>query len=102
MTRAVRVAAMLWVVLGVTVWNVVFDRLLVLAGRRYSHAAAVSFQRDGVYLQIDDWMRAATQRAIVVASVAGLTTVAAGLVAVTLAARRDRRRRHFAPRTRIW
>lgn len=82
----------MWILLGVVVWNVVFDRVLVLAGRRYVHAAAVSFQREGIYLEIDDWMRPAITRGIWLASAAGVTTAAAGLVAVALAARRVRRR----------
>lgn len=92
MTRPVRVAVVLWILLGVVVWNVVFDRVLVLAGRRYVHAAAVSFQQDGVYLEIDDWMRPAITRGIWLASAAGAATAAAGLAAVALAARHARRR----------
>jgi len=92
MTRTVRLAILLWVVLGGVVWNVVFDRVLVLAGRRYVHAAAVSFQRDGVYLEIDDWMRPAIERGVVLATVAGLSTAGVGLAAIAFVARRTARR----------
>jgi hypothetical protein len=33
------VALALWIVLALVVWNVVFDRVLVVAGRQYVHAA---------------------------------------------------------------
>lgn len=92
MSRAVRLAIVLWVVLGGVVWNVVFDRVLVLAGRRYVHAAALSLQRDGVYLEIDDWMRPAIRRGIRLATVAGLSTAGVGLAAIALVARRSTRR----------
>ncbi len=92
MTRTVRLAVVLWVVFGGVVWNVVFDRVLVLAGRRYVHAAAVSFQRDGVYLEIDDWMRPAIERGILLATVAGLSTAGVGLAAIAVVARRNARR----------
>ena len=42
MIRQVKTAAMLWVVFAVVVWNVVFDRVLVLEGRRYVYAAATA------------------------------------------------------------
>jgi hypothetical protein len=82
----------LWIALGGVVWNVVFDRMLVLAGRRYVHAAALSFQRDGVYLEIDDWMRPAIDRGVLLATVAGLSTTGVGLAAIALVAKRRPRR----------
>lgn len=91
MTRRVRLAVVLWLLLGAVVWNVVFDRVLVLAGRRYVHAAAVSFQQDGVYLEIDDWMRPAMMRGIWLATAAGLSTAGVGLAAIAIAARRSAR-----------
>ena len=37
--RAVVAAVVLWLVFAGVVWNVVFDRMVVLAGRRYVHDA---------------------------------------------------------------
>ena len=42
--RLTGLAMVLWLVLAFLVWNVVFDRMIVLAGRRYSHDAAVLYQ----------------------------------------------------------
>jgi hypothetical protein len=38
--RPVRAAVTLWLVFAFTVWNVVFDRILVIEGREYVYAAA--------------------------------------------------------------
>jgi hypothetical protein len=40
--RAARMARWLWIAFAIVVWNVVFDRVLVLAGRQYVHAATVA------------------------------------------------------------
>jgi hypothetical protein len=37
--RAGLIALVLWAVLAAVVWNVVFDRVVVLAGREYVYAA---------------------------------------------------------------
>ena len=87
-TKRVRLAVALWVVLAFLVWNVVFDRMLVVAGRRYSHAAAVAARRGESFLRIDDWMRPAINRAAVVASGTAAIVGGLGLLAVALAARR--------------
>jgi hypothetical protein len=100
MTRSVRLAVVLWIMFGGVVWNVVFDRVLVLAGRRYAYAAAVSLQRDGVYLAIDDWMRPAIQRGVLLATVAGLSTAGVGLIAIAFVARRSARHSPQAPPSR--
>ena len=86
-----RLAVGLWLILSVVVWNVVFDRAVVLAGRRYSRDATVSLRRDGVYLRIDDVMRPAVARGAVVASAASLPIALFGVMAVMFAARRVRR-----------
>ena len=54
---AVVTAVVLWLVFAFLVWNVIFDRLVVLAGRRYSHDATVLYRTTGRYLRIDDVMR---------------------------------------------
>jgi hypothetical protein len=85
----VGVALALWIALALVVWNVVFDRALVVAGRQYVHAAARAAQDSGPYLRVDDWMRPAERRALWMANVAGGTILAAGLVSISLATRRS-------------
>ena len=85
----VGVAVALWIALALVVWNVVFDRVLVVAGRQYVHAAARSARDSGAYVRVDDWMRPAERRALWMASVAGGTILAAGIVSISLAARRS-------------
>ncbi|MGE3955650.1 MAG: hypothetical protein AB7H96_02945 [Vicinamibacterales bacterium] len=88
----VTAAVVLWLVCAFLVWNVIFDRMIVLAGRRYSHDATVMYRTTGRYLLIDDVMRPAAREAFRVASVAagGLAVAALGLI--RLAAARDARR----------
>ena len=83
-----RLAAVLWVVFAFLVWNVVFDRTLVLAGRRYSYAAAVAARRGEVLLRIDDWMRPAIRHGLLVASASALAVAVCGLAAIALAIRK--------------
>lgn len=92
-SRKVRVAIALWLVLAFLVWNVVFDRILVLAGRRYSYAARVLVREKGTYLRIDDWMRPAITRGLWTASAAGIAVAVVGLAGVAIARRRARRGR---------
>ena len=92
-SRPARVASALWLVLAFLVWNVVFDRILVLAGRRYSYAAGMAARHSSAYLRIDDWMRPAIAHGVRVASVAGLAVAVIGLTAVAIASRRDGRQK---------
>lgn len=85
-------AALLWIALALVVWNVVFDRVLVLAGRTYVHDASVAATRHEPFLKIDDYMRPAVHRGVWLGSLAGGAIALAGLTAVTLAATRDARR----------
>lgn len=71
-------------------WNVVFDRILVLAGRRYAQAAATAVREGKNYLRIDDWMRPAIAHGVRVASVTALGIAVVGLIAVALAKRFDK------------
>ena len=91
--RKGRLAAALWLILAFLVWNVVFDRTLVLAGRRYSYAAVVAMREQHAYLHIDDWMRPAIARGATMASFAAGAVAAIGLAAVAVATRRQRRQR---------
>jgi hypothetical protein len=86
------VAAALWLVLAFAVWNVVFDRILVLAGRRYAFAAVTAARNGHDYVRIDDWMRPATLHGVRVASVVALAIALLGLMAVAIASRLDRKR----------
>jgi hypothetical protein len=88
-------AIILWVAFAFAVWNVVFDRVLVLAGRRYVYAAAVSANQSHTYLRIDDWMRPAVTRGAWLASGAAaliLAVLAAGLLLQNLLEKRHRPR----------
>lgn len=69
-----------------------FDRILVLAGRRYSRAATQAVREGHGYLRIDDWMRPAISQGIRVASLTALGIAILGLIAVTIAARVDRKK----------
>jgi ABC-type Fe3+ transport system permease subunit len=90
--RSPRVAAALWLVLAFAVWNVIFDRILVLAGRRYGAAADTAAQHGHDYVRIDDWMRPAIVHGVRVASVVALAIALFGLMAVAIASRVDRKR----------
>jgi hypothetical protein len=92
--RAVRVAVALWITLAFCAWNVIFDQIIVNAGRAYVFAASVSAAQYHTYLLIDDWMRPAVNRALVTASVAAIAILAVGLLAIGAAARRDRSSAH--------
>jgi hypothetical protein len=83
-----RLAVALWIVWAVIVWNVVFDRVLVEAGREYVRRALAAADGFGPYARIDDWMRPALPVALGAASAAAGVIVIVGLVAVRLAARR--------------
>jgi hypothetical protein len=65
--HSARFAVALWLVLAFVVWNVVFDRILVLAGRRYSYAAIMAVRGGHAYLRIDDWMRPAIAQGVLIA-----------------------------------
>jgi cobalamin biosynthesis Mg chelatase CobN len=88
-------AIVLWVAFAFAVWNVVFDRVLVLAGRRYVYAAAVAANQSHTYLRIDDWMRPAITRGVWLASGAAaliLVVLVAGLLLQNLLEKRHRSR----------
>jgi len=88
--RKAWLAGLLWLALAVVVWNVIFDRVLVLAGRRYV-AAAYQSARTGTYLRIDDAMRPAVRRGLWLASAAAVPIALAGGAGVWIGLRRQRR-----------
>jgi hypothetical protein len=89
-TLGPRLAIALWIAWAFAVWNVVFDRVLVLAGRQYVYAAALAAGQSNGYVRIADWMRPAVWRGFWVATAAGTLILITGLVAVGVAARRRR------------
>jgi hypothetical protein len=80
----------LWIVLAVVVWNVVFDRMLVNAGREYVRSAMAAANGSGPYARIDERMRPALARALGTASAAAGIIVLVGLVGIRVAMRRGR------------
>ena len=88
--RAVRIAAALWIVWAFVVWNVVFDRVLVLAGRRYVHEASRA-ATSGHYLLINDAMRQAVATGVWMATAAAATILCVGLGFIAFAARGSHR-----------
>ena len=86
--RAARIATTLWLVWAVIVWNVVFDRVIVMAGWRYLRAAALADRAGGPYARIDDWMRPAVTSGLWIASAAAATILVLGVFGVRFAAAR--------------
>ena len=89
---AARIARILWIAWAVIVWNVTFDRVIVVAGRSYINAASLAAENappgsEPRFLKIDDWMRPAVRRGVWIASAAGGTILVTGLVAVRVASR---------------
>ncbi len=87
--RAARLAVALWTIWAVVVWNVVFDYVIVMAGRRYVHAAGVAAMSGGPYARMDDWMRPALTRGLWVATAAGAAIAVVGFVSTRLARASD-------------
>jgi ABC-type Fe3+ transport system permease subunit len=83
-----RLALVLWLVWAIVVWNVVFDRVLVNAGRDYVRTAISAANGPGPYARIDDRMLPALTQALMAASVAAVVIVLVGLLGIRLAMRR--------------
>lgn len=79
--RAVRLARALWIGWAVIVWNVVFDHVIVVAGRDYLEAAAAA-GGTGPYPRMDDWMRPAVARAFWTATGAAVAILIVGLTLI--------------------
>ena len=86
----VGVALALWFALAFVVWNVVFDRVLAVAGRQYVHAATWAARGPGPYVRVDDWMRPAVSRATRTASGSAAIILTIGAVTSAVAIRRSR------------
>jgi hypothetical protein len=79
----------LWTVFAVVVWNVVFDRVVVLAGREFVYAAYVAAASHQPYLRIDAWMRPAVVRGVRLATCVAAVVLAVGGAAIAVALRRE-------------
>jgi hypothetical protein len=88
--RASRLARILWAAWAIVVWNVVFDRVIVMAGRDYLAAARSAAAHATVRPNMDDYMRPAVTRALWLASASGGVLFVAGLVFVRAASRPSR------------
>jgi hypothetical protein len=88
---AARLARALWIAWAIVVWNVVFDRVIVVAGRSYVAAASRAAVSDPSArpLSMDDWMEPAVTRGLWMATAAGGAILVAGLAAVSVVARRN-------------
>jgi hypothetical protein len=87
--RAGCIALVLWTVFAIVVWNVVFDRVIVLAGREFVYAAYVAAASHQPYLRIDAWMRPAIARGVRLATYAGGSVLTVGVTAIALALRHE-------------
>jgi hypothetical protein len=87
---ALRLARALWALWAIVVWNVVFDRVIVVAGRSYIAAAYRAAAADPTArpLNMDDWMQPAVTRGLWLATAAAAAILAIGLASARLAARR--------------
>ena len=81
----VRIAKALWIVWAIVAWNVVFDHVIVVAGRAYLTAAVVAARRSGPYARMDDWMRPAIARGLWSATAVSAAILFVGFVAIRLA-----------------
>jgi hypothetical protein len=86
-TRATRVARALWIAWAVIVWNVVFDHVIVVAGREYLSAAVHAARSGAGYLGMDEWMRPAVTRGLWIASASAAAILVTGLIASAFASR---------------
>ena len=90
---AARLACALWIIWAVIVWNVVFDQVIVRAGRDYLVAAGRASATHTLRPNMDAYMRPAAQRGVWIATAAGALILFTGLAAVRAA----RRRTHDRP-----
>jgi hypothetical protein len=88
--RTARVAIWLWVTLAVFVFAVVFDHVIVTAGREYITAANRSVLAGGPYEPVGAWMQPAVRRGLATAAALGASILLCGLLLVEVASRRAR------------
>ena len=82
-----RAARWLWILFAFVVWNVVFDRVIIDAGREYVRVADAAATGSSAYARIDDTMRPARSQALWLATASAGAILVVGLVAVRRAGR---------------
>jgi hypothetical protein len=88
---AADIARVLWLTWVVFLWNVVFDRVIVVAGREYIVAAAqAAVSPAGPFANMDTWMRPAITRGFWIATAASGAVLVVGLIAINRAGRHSR------------
>ena len=90
MTRLAHVALALCVTWAVLLWNVVFDHVIVVAGREYIGAAVRAVSLGLPYVRMDDFMRPAVTRGLWIASASAALVLVVGLASLRVAAAGDR------------
>jgi hypothetical protein len=89
---AVTIARALWTIWAIVVWNVVFDHVIVVAGRNYINAATLAAAAAGAeapphFVAMDDWMRPAVTRGLWLATAAAGAILVVGLTLISVASR---------------
>jgi len=84
---AARLARVLWIAWAVVVWNVVFDHVIVRAGRDYVAAAGRANASHAARPNMDAFMRPAVTRGLWVATASGGVVLITGLASVRAAVR---------------
>jgi hypothetical protein len=82
-----RAATWLWILWAFVVWNVVFDRVIIEAGRDYVRVADAAARAGGPYARIDDTMRPARARALWLATASAGVILVVGVAALRRAPR---------------
>ena len=77
-----RTAFWLWMLIAFDVWNVVFDRVIVQAGRDYVDLARAAAKANAPYVKIDDTMRPARSRGMAWATGSAFAILLTGVVAI--------------------
>jgi hypothetical protein len=86
----VRLARALWIAWAVLLWNVLFDHVIVVAGRDYIGAAVAAAYAGAPSPLMDRWMRPAVSRGLWIASAAAVAVLVVGWSAIGYAARNPR------------
>ena len=77
-----RTATWLWILWACVVWNVVFDRVIIEAGREYVRVADAAADGSRPYAKIEDTMRPARSRALWLATASAAGILLVGFVAL--------------------
>ena len=78
-----RTAIWLWILWAFVVWNVVFDRVIIDAGREYVRVADAAAQGNSSYARIEDTMRPARSRALWLATASAGVILVVGFLAIS-------------------